>query len=201
MTTFYAADPHFGHRNIGALCARPWTNVEQMDAALVERWNSVVGENDTTWVLGDFSLSPAALDKVSLLAGTKILVAGNHDWCWSYHPRSRGGRNESRVQRYLDAGFAQVYPSGVVTGHRIGGVEVVLSHLPYHGDSGHDERYADRRPNDTGLPLICGHVHNTWARLYGAPGRVHRGQINVGVDVWDYTPVPAEALVPYLEAA
>jgi calcineurin-like phosphoesterase family protein len=37
------------------------------------------------------------------------------------------------------------------------------------------------RPVDNGLPLIHGHVHNSW--------KVNGRQINVGVDVWDFTPV------------
>lgn len=197
VTIFLTADPHFGHRNIGALCERPWASVEQMDAALVRRWNEVVGPQDEVWVLGDFSLSLTPLSLVASLNGIKYLVAGNHDQCWTGHPR-HGAKAERRVQRYLDAGFAEVYASGVVTGRRIAGVEVVLSHLPYYGDSGHDERYASQRPVDSGLPLICGHVHNTWARMYGGQGRIRGRQINVGVDVWDYEPVPEDVLAPLL---
>jgi calcineurin-like phosphoesterase family protein len=192
----YSADQHHLHKNILRLSNRPWADVDSMTEGLVQRWNDAVSANDTVWVLGDFSLSLAALGIVARLNGDKVLVAGNHDPCWDHHSKGSGGAD--MLNRYLRAGFADVYTSGVVRGHVIDGVEVVLSHLPYHGDYPHDSRYADLRPVDTGLPIVCGHVHTTWRDLYGGDGRVHRNQINVGVDVWDFCPVPASQVARLL---
>lgn len=51
-----------------------------MDAALIERWNAVVGPDDMVWHLGDVARRPsdvpALLDR---LHGTKHLLRGNND--------------------------------------------------------------------------------------------------------------------------
>jgi calcineurin-like phosphoesterase family protein len=186
---WYTADPHFGHANIIRYCDRPWPTPEAMDAGLIERWNDRVSPEDTVWVLGDVSLTPKALGPVRALNGAKILVAGNHDACWTGHRRR--ARAERTIPLYLDAGFAQVHASGIVRTHQIGGHDVTLAHLPYAGDHTDHDRYVAHRPTDEGLPLICGHVHGAW--------QVQGRQINVGVDVWGYAPVHEDTLVDLLD--
>ncbi|WP_131747797.1 metallophosphoesterase family protein [Frankia sp. Cppng1_Ct_nod] len=186
MTTWYTADLHFGHTNILTYASRPWPDVEAMNAGLVKLWNAVVAPTDTVWVLGDVTLTPTKLDPVADLNGRKILVAGNHDSCWSGHRRHAG-----QASRYVEAGFADIHASGVVRDHRIGNQLVTLAHFPYRGDHTAQDRYADRRPQDDGRPLLCGHVHDAW--------QVHDRQINVGVDVWDWTPVSEKAVLALME--
>lgn len=181
MTTWYTADPHFGHANIIKLCDRPFADLNEMHAAITERWNGVVKPADTVWVLGDVALSIKNLVPVARLNGHKILVAGNHDSCWAGHKRWR-----RELVRYIDAGFAEIHEEGIVREHRLGGTGplVDLAHLPYAGDSHETDRYAHRRPDDCGRPLLCGHVHNAWK---------NRGnQLNVGMDVWNFQPVSEE---------
>lgn len=80
MTTFFTADTHFGdHRTIN-IQRRPFASVVEMDAALVENWNAVVGVDDEVWHLGD--LARRAADVPALLArlnGRKHLLRGNND--------------------------------------------------------------------------------------------------------------------------
>ncbi|WP_239375814.1 metallophosphoesterase family protein [Frankia sp. Cj5] len=187
MTTWYTADLHFGHTNILGYASRPWPDVEAMNAGLVARWNAVVAATDTVWVLGDVSLTPTKLGPVAALNGHKILVAGNHDSCWSGHRRHAG-----QIRRYIEAGFADVHTSGVVREHRIGNQLVTLAHFPYRGDHTESDRYVDSRPDDDGRPLLCGHVHDAW--------QISERQINVGVDVWDWIPVPAATLLKLVDA-
>lgn len=183
MTTWYTADNHFGHANIIALCDRPFRDVDEMNGAMIERWNAVVAPTDDVWVLGDFSLTPKVLWPVRRLNGRKTLVAGNHDACWQRHRRYR-----KAVDLYREAGFAGVVASGIVNVHRLpGGIVVRMAHLPYHGDSQAEDRYADWRPADDGLPLLCGHVHDKW--------KTREKMINVGVDVRDFTPVSEHEIV------
>lgn len=49
----YISDWHYGHNNILAFDNRPFKTVEEMNAALVERWNAAVHPGDTVYVLGD----------------------------------------------------------------------------------------------------------------------------------------------------
>jgi len=50
---YFTADHHFGHANIIRHCSRPFSSVAEMDASLLENWNSCVGQNDTVYILGD----------------------------------------------------------------------------------------------------------------------------------------------------
>lgn len=79
MTIFFTADTHFGHDNIIGYCKRPFGSVEEMDEAIVERWNAVVGPGDHVWHIGDFASSPTPERYFRRLAGQKHLVVGNHD--------------------------------------------------------------------------------------------------------------------------
>src|SRR4051812_27561867 len=105
MTTWFTSDLHFGHRNIIGYCDRPFRDVDAMDAALVERWNEVVAPDDIVWVLGDVAMGriERSLALVGGLHGTKHLVAGNHDRCWTGH-RKVG----DWPARYRAAGFATI---------------------------------------------------------------------------------------------
>lgn len=79
---FFTADSHYFHSNIIRFCNRPYENVEEMNNALIENWNSVVGEDDTVFHLGDFSFSHRKHENEIIfneLKGTKVLILGNHD--------------------------------------------------------------------------------------------------------------------------
>ena len=77
--TFLISDTHFGHTNIIKYCDRPFANVDEMDAALIKNWNSVVGPQDKVYHLGDVTLSAKKMWIMDHLNGTKILIKGNHD--------------------------------------------------------------------------------------------------------------------------
>ena len=94
---YFIADLHFGHKNIIAYENRPFSSVEEMDEALVTRWNEVVQPEDTVYLLGDVSFYGKEQTRrlVELLQGHKRLVMGNHDT----HP----------TRWYRDCGFEEVY--------------------------------------------------------------------------------------------
>jgi len=76
------ADLHFGGENIIRYENRPFSSVEEMTQVLIDNWNAVVTEEDTVFVLGDFSTGQSKEQDASILKrlkGRKILVMGNHD--------------------------------------------------------------------------------------------------------------------------
>ena len=80
MTVFFTADTHWGDHRPLNLGGRPFASVAEMDAALIERWNAVVGVGDEVWHLGD--VARRATDVPALLArlnGAKHLIRGNND--------------------------------------------------------------------------------------------------------------------------
>ena len=79
---FLISDTHFFHTNIIKYADRPFGSVKEMNDALVQRWNEVVGEDDIVLHLGDVSFSrDGRMWKIGQsLKGKKQLVLGNHDW-------------------------------------------------------------------------------------------------------------------------
>ena len=52
---FYTADLHLGYFPILHDTARPFTDVPEMDEALISNWNARVGADDSVYIVGDFS--------------------------------------------------------------------------------------------------------------------------------------------------
>lgn len=81
MSDFVTADCHFGHTNIIEYCGRPFSSIHEMNFELTRRWNSVVTQSDTVYILGDFAMGNKASipTYANKLNGRKILILGNHD--------------------------------------------------------------------------------------------------------------------------
>ena len=82
-TVWVTSDLHFSHNNILKFEpeVRQFTDVQDMDEAMILEWNASVKPNDTVYILGDFAFCHA--DKAAKIArrlnGHKILIEGNHD--------------------------------------------------------------------------------------------------------------------------
>lgn len=83
---FYTSDTHFGHQLMlsPTACARPWATTDEMDEALVDNWNAVVGPDDLVYHVGDFAFqlhdrAERVRGIFRRLNGRKRLVIGNHD--------------------------------------------------------------------------------------------------------------------------
>lgn len=197
MNMYFTADLHFGHERICELADRPFASVAEMDEALIERWNQRVrSASDIVWVLGDYALGDRArgLGYLARLNGRKMLIEGNHDRCWM--GRSDGWKHQ---REYLDAGFeivapfarAKLPPTATEQAAGQAGRKVVLSHFPYALDHTDDPRHTQFRLRNEGAWLVHGHVHQAFtAKDHG---------VNVGVDRWDFTPVPATTVAALIE--
>ena len=77
----YISDCHFGHKNIVAYDHRPFFSVDEMDAEMIRNWQSVVSDNDTVYILGDFCWNNATRwnEILDQLPGYKVAILGNHD--------------------------------------------------------------------------------------------------------------------------
>ena len=164
MALFFTSDTHFQHANIIKYCSRPFSSVDEMNAALCDNWNSVVRLDDIVYHLGDvlFGDVERMLPRLRGLMGKKYLIPGNHD--------------TTKVLESLD-GIFEILPS------------LVEIPLPAEGKAG---QYASplslcHYPMATwnrshrGAIMLHGHNHG---RL---PGNAQR--LDVGVDSWGFTPV------------
>lgn len=119
MTSFLVSDPHFGHKGIVEFDGvhgtklRPWTDVEEMNEALVENWNKVVGPTDRLYLTGDAVMNKRWLSIFARLNGRKVLIKGNHD----IFP----------MEEYAK------YFEDIRGSHQLG--NFILTHIPVHPDS------------------------------------------------------------------
>lgn len=176
MTTYFTADPHFGHRLVAEL--RGFDDPAEHDEHLIQNWRRVVQPGDTVWILGDLAVSSPwrALGIITGLPGRVHLISGNHD---PVHPMHRDAHRYLR--RYLDV-FESVQP---FARRKIAGEEVLLSHFPYDKDR-HEARYTQYRLRDEGRWLLHGHTHEKYRR----EGR----EVHVGLDAWDLSPVSIDTI-------
>lgn len=117
--TFLVSDTHFSHKGITQFLrqdgtkVRPWDDPDEMDEAMVDRWNKVVNPKDKVYHLGDVVINRKALKILSRLNGDKVLIRGNHDIF--------------RLEEYLEY-FRDLRAYHVMNG-------CILSHIPLHVES------------------------------------------------------------------
>ena len=187
---FFSADHHFCHLNIIRYCQRPFQTVEEMNEEMVRRWNTVVMPEDTVFYLGDFSLAKSAVGLFATrLNGEKYLIMGNHDACHPCHKK----KALPAQQVYLDAGFKSLELERTL---EIADRQVLLNHMPYLSGEESSEykiRHKDFRPAERDQWLLHGHIHEKW--------KSKEKMINVGVDVWDFFPVPITEIEKMIRGA
>jgi calcineurin-like phosphoesterase family protein len=180
---WFTADLHLGHELIIQYCDRPFSNAEHMHSVLMKNFCKKASENDTIYFLGDVAFRAENLKSfLSQIPGKKILIMGNHDK-WG-------------VNTYYQCGFSAVLDYAEM---RFGQRKLRLNHIPCRSHleffrllgvyfvksqtwlaavrkiSNEWKKYLPQN-NDW---CICGHVHGAW--------KVRGRNINVGVDVWDYS--------------
>lgn len=84
MKTFFTSDTHFDDAYAIRYFKRPFKNVDEMNAVIVERWNRVVSTHDTVYHLGDFTLENIShfIRWINQLNGNIKILPGSHDDPW-----------------------------------------------------------------------------------------------------------------------
>ena len=169
---WFTADTHFGHKNIIRFCQRPFVDVEEMNRVMVENWNSIVGEDDLVFHLGDFSVGGAAewTSLLDNLNGRIILILGNHDM---------NNVSQGFMHRFLDVKMQMLIS--------IGKQRIYLNHYPFLC-------YGGAYRNTWQL---FGHVHtNQQSTGLDSPRlkQLFPTQYDVGVDKNNYHPVSFDQL-------
>mgnify|MGYP000043454190 CR=1 FL=1 len=136
---YLISDMHFGHPNIIKYENRPFSSVEEMDAAIMNNWNTTVGKDDKVFILGDVSFYNKAKTKEIMenLNGYKTLIIGNHD-----KARSLTWWKETGIQEVYQ--YPIIYNEFYILSHE----PVYLSeNMPYANIHGHIHhlKYADKQ--------------------------------------------------------
>jgi calcineurin-like phosphoesterase family protein len=164
-----SSDHHFFHKNIITYCNRPFSRIKEMNQAMVDNHNSVVKPSDTVLFLGDFTFST--------VENTQPIVSTlNGKLLILPGNHDSKGKLEKCGLSLLPRPYKIIYDN----------MEIWLDHYPYKQFEGVGKNIVD-----TGDWLLHGHVHEKW--------KINNKQINVGVDVWNFTPVKFTDIVALIK--
>ena len=169
---WFSSDLHFNHDKAFIYEPRGCSSVEEMNAKIVDNFNSMIGENDTLYLLGDNMLGGSEKNEdgmrlLNSLHGNKILICGNHD-------------GPSRKRLYVQNGYP-VYDALAVVYYKI---HFYLSHYPTITTNLQEENIKQAVVN------LHGHTHSK-SRFYNDIPLMY----NVGVDAHDLMPVSIDTVI------
>lgn len=150
---FVTSDWHFSHNKDFIYEPRGFETVEEMNKAIIKNFNSVVNENDLTFVLGDLCLGGAGqeiLEKskqlIEQLNGSLFVILGNHD---QSNPRKEMYNECKNIVSIQDAKF-----------YKYKQYNFFLSHFPTLVSNWDNDKPLKQR-----TICLCGHSHtqNRWA--------------------------------------
>lgn len=165
---YFTADFHLGHRNIIKFQNRPFSNIHEMNNAIITNYNTIVHNNDTVYILGDIAHHiniDTANELISKLNGKKYLITGNHD------------------KRYDPSLFIQISDYMEIS---LGGNCFVLMHYPM----------LSWKKMNKGSYQLHGHIHSQMEyNINNKESGIRR--YDVGVDANNFYPVSAKQIVDF----
>lgn len=174
---FFTSDLHIGHSNVIKFDEIPFKDINEMHSELINRWNSVVGEDDIVFNLGDlfYKTEPkTAKWFVSQLKGKIYHIMGNHD---KMRDMVALGRFEKIFGDSTGLGGAtiQVQDPDANRGYQ----DIVMCHYPIL--SWNKSHY--------GAWHIHGHCHQSITKNPEMDWYYKRKVIDAGSNGWNYRPI------------
>lgn len=167
-TIWITSDTHFNHNKDFILQPRGFTNIQEMNETIIERWNSVVKDNDVVYHLGDVMMGTDwtwAIENLPKLKGEKYLAFGNH--C-----------TDNKIKFYKEHCLFKE----INMGYRLkkSKIELILSHYP---------QYVANKEDKQPVWSIHGHTHaqTNFSDIFHT--------YHVGVDSHNCYPVNLENMV------
>jgi calcineurin-like phosphoesterase family protein len=171
---YFISDTHFGHSNIIKFCNRPYSNVDEQDNDIIEKWNNTISDDDFIFHLGDFFFRAnngrirSILDKLN---GKKYLILGNHD--------------KSIIKnKWTHEYFENIYQRCIIdiTNNKLISNTIVLDHYPI----------CSWYKKNRGSLHLHGHVHNN--QTFNKPN-----MFNVSVEMIGYKPISYNEIIDNLK--
>lgn len=169
---YFTSDLHFCHDKDFILGPRGFTSSDEMNAAIIRNWNSIVAPGDEVYVLGDLMLrdNEEGLRCWDQLRGTKHVILGNHD-------------SDQRIGLYKKCSNTII--EGYAMKLKINGYTFFLSHYPtliYE---------PEEKPLRNSVINLCGHVHTKDRFLDMDKGLIY----HVELEAHDNMPVSVDEIL------
>lgn len=170
------SDSHHYHKNILKYCSRPFETVEEMNQALINNWNSVVGKDDHVYHLGDFCFGNVekwnSILEPGVLNGNIHLILGNHDV-------PRIFKESVNRERFCEITYQKML--------LFDGWTIFLNHFPFLDFSNNiDHKVIQALGHIHSGPFSAGTITEEKTKC------LNWNQYDVGVDNNDYTPISLE---------
>jgi calcineurin-like phosphoesterase family protein len=181
---FFTSDLHLGHEKSISFTNRPFSDVEQMNSALIDNINQTVGERDELWVLGDFAFKIDMQQVRELRKRIKCrhlhLVKGNHDK--DYSKESVFESVQDYKQLKTDYGVFILFHYPILEWNRAHYGSVHL-HGHIHSTGCYNEENLKKKFSDRFMYKHSSKIEELGLRIY-----------DVGVDANDYRPISLEKI-------
>lgn len=177
MTIWLTSDLHFCHDRDFIYKPRGFSNVDEMNEAIVQNWNDIVDDEDEVYCLGDIMLNnnEKGMELWNRLKGKKHVIFGNHD-------------SKERRILYSEAPNTEIH--GCAMTLRYKGYHLYLSHYPTL-TSNYDENYPIRKK----VICLCGHVHTQNPYIDLDKGLIY----HVELDAHDNKPIALDKVIEDIE--
>lgn len=172
---YLTSDLHFNHDRGFIYEARGFHSVEEMNEAIILRWNNIIKPEDDVYLLGDVMLgdSNKGITLLERLNGKIHIVLGNHD-------------TDTRVELYKQA--SNVVEIALALKIKYKNYHIFMTHYPCFCGSLHHESLKKTTCN------FYGHTHQKTNFYQDMPFMYH-----VGVDSHNCTPISIDDALADME--
>lgn len=170
---FLTSDTHFFHEQDFLYKPRGFENTQEMNEAIVERWNSVIKPNDTVYHLGDVVMGHYDINILKRLNGIILFIRGNHD-------------TDNKISNIITARTRGTYDF-LGTSHllKFGKFSMFLCHYPVMTANFDDKHFSQH------VISLHGHTHQKGNWLFPDNPFIY----HVGLDSHDCYPVHADVII------
>lgn len=176
---YLTSDLHFNHKKEFVYADRGFSNVHDMNEAIIQNWNSIVNMEDDVYVLGDICLGGGSDEilrqnrkLIQSLKGKLHFIRGNHD-------------TDTRIQMYNEC-------YNVVD---VGKWADMLNYKKYHFYLSHYPSLTSNLDQDKPLKArvinLCGHSHTTDKFADWDKGLIYHCE----VDAHYMSPIPLDLII------